>query len=81
LLAAAGEAHDGPRDAGGNCRSPWGHRITTTPRSGCRSDDDVRTALKRTQAALTRVAEGPAPAGPGHNSGHNGVVVVDSRGL
>ena len=45
------------------------------------SDDDVRAALERTQAALTRGAEGPAPAGPGHNSGHNGVVVIDSRGL
>jgi len=45
------------------------------------SDDDVRAALERTQAALTRVAEAPAPAGPGHNPGHNGVVVVHSRSL
>ena len=32
------------------------------------SDDDVRVALERTQAALARV---PVGAGRGHNSGHN----------
>jgi len=45
------------------------------------SDDDVRAALERTQAALARVPEGPATNGQGHNSGHNEGVVVDSRGL
>jgi len=45
------------------------------------SDDDVRAALERTQAALANVVEGPTPAGQGHNSGHNGAVVIHSRGL
>ena len=49
------------------------------------SDDDVRAALERTQAALARVVDGPAAHGPGHgpghNPGHNGAVVVHSPGL
>ena len=45
------------------------------------SDDDVRAALERTQAALGRVMEGPAPNGQGHNSGHKEAIVVNSRGL
>ena len=45
------------------------------------SDDDVRAALERTQAALTNVVEGPAPAGQGHNSGHEMAAVIHSPGL
>jgi integrase len=45
------------------------------------SDDDVRAALERTQAALANVVEGPAPAGQGHNSGHKMAAVIHSPGL
>jgi integrase len=46
------------------------------------SDDDVRTALQRTQAAGGQIADRGTPtSGPGHNSGHTGGVVVHSRGL
>jgi hypothetical protein len=44
-------------------------------------DDDVRAALERTQAALANVVEGPAPAGQGHNSGHEMAAVIHSPGL
>jgi hypothetical protein len=45
------------------------------------SDDDVRAALERTQAASARVGDGSSPAGQGHNSGHNPAVVIHSPGL
>jgi integrase len=45
------------------------------------SDDDVRAALERTQAALARAVDSPAPNGQGHNPGHNGAVVIHSPGL
>jgi integrase len=46
-----------------------GHRtISVFQRYRIVSDDDVRVALERTQAALVRV---PVGAGEGHNSGHN----------
>jgi len=35
------------------------------------SDDDVRAALERTQAALAHAVNGPATNGQGHNPGHN----------
>jgi integrase len=45
------------------------------------SDDDVRAALERTQAALAHAVEGTVPAGQGHNPGHNQAVVIHSRSL
>ena len=44
------------------------------------SDNDVRAALEWTQAGA-RAVDGPAPNGQGHNSGHKGAIVVNSRGL
>jgi hypothetical protein len=59
----------------------WHRTVSVFQRYRIVSDDDVRTALERTQASLTRVGEGPAPTGQGHNSGHNGAVVIHSSGL
>jgi hypothetical protein len=50
----------------------WHRTVSVFQRYRIVSDDDVRTALERTEAALGRIADHDVSTlEPGHNSGHS----------